>query len=98
MKRLLILILTLTIYSSCCKNETNFKEEYLRIGFNNGHETYVSVKGNGSYHMEYTNLYSHGSCTAYKIADNVSYFSLISKEEYDSFINKKSTPAENTIQ
>jgi hypothetical protein len=91
-------MLTLTIFGSCCKQETNLKDEYLRIGLNNGHETCISIKGNGNYHMEFDNLYSRDVCPIAKIASNVNYFSIISKEEYDNFNNKKPIPTENIIQ
>ncbi len=78
----------------------------MRIGFENGKEVYLQIEGTGMYEVMYDDLVQQvventsTACSgeAYnKIASNVSFFSVISKEEYEiKHLGVEPTPIPDT--
>jgi hypothetical protein len=92
MKKILIILL---IVSSCCSQvdkNTVSKTEYLKIGFENGTESYITAQGNSTYEIMNNNLYDSKSCESTILARNITYFSIISKEEYGNATLKNNNP------
>lgn len=91
-----ILIILAVLLGSCCQpNQKRLptKVEYLRIGFENGKETYLQVQGTGLYEIKYDDeLHMQvvedpaQSCSGKAtdmIAADVNFFSVVSEHEYN---------------
>lgn len=91
-----ILLIALTLFILGCGQPLNqlpslpTKTEYLRIGFSNGKEIYLQVNGTSRYTILYDDLYlqlseknSCGECRKDKIATDVTYFTIVSEQEYN---------------
>lgn len=102
--KLTLTILTIILLGSCCGSNQSplpTKTEYIRIGFQNGKESYLQIQGTGRYEIRFDDLvqsrveYPEHACDyGYeKIATNVSFFSVVSKEEYEiKHLNKEPEP------
>lgn len=92
MNKIIILLMAILSLSSCCNNnKLQLKTNFLKIGFQNGSETHLRINGSGEYVIRYNDLYQilyenpETVCNSdgyQKIAINVSYFSIITEQEY----------------
>jgi hypothetical protein len=87
----LIIILSTTLLScgTVCQ-ELPTKVSYLRVGFPEHTDTYLRVEGSGRFGIAYNNLiqFKHSSCDNEfeGIATKITYFSVITEEEYNKSV------------
>ena len=101
-----ILIGLAVLLGSCCQpNQKRLptKVEYLRIGFENGNESYLQIQGTGIYKIRYDdelhmqivenpNEACNGTSTE-MLASDVNFFSVVSEHEYNiKHLGVESTP------
>jgi hypothetical protein len=104
-----ILIGLAVLLGSCCQpNQQRLptKVEYLRIGFENGKESYLQIQGTGLYEIQYGNLHMqvveniNESCNGKStdiIASDVNFFSVVSEHEYNiKHLGVEPTPVTTT--
>lgn len=95
MNKLILIASTILLLGSCCQpNQKRLptKVEYLRIGFENGRESYLQINGTGSYEIKYDELVMQkvenpeSACSGQgfeTIATDVNFFSVVSEQEYN---------------
>lgn len=94
--KIFLIILSTIILVGCCKpnqKRLSTKIEYLRIGFENGKESYLQINGTGLYEIKYGDEltmqvveHPEESCNgnAFEtIAKDVNFFSVVSEHEYN---------------
>jgi len=105
-----ILIGLAVLLGSCCQpNQKRLptKVEYLRIGFENGKESYLQIQGTGIYEIKYDDeLHMQvvenpaNSCAGKAtdmIASDVNFFSVVSEHEYNiKHLGVEPTPVTTT--
>lgn len=90
MKKLLIILVSIIALSGC--GESNCipaptKVTFIKVGFKE-RDVYMRVEGSSKFGINYDDLvqYDYENCDSYKkIATDVSYFSVISEEEYSKY-------------
>jgi len=104
--KIFLIILSTIILVGCCKSNTGTdrlptKIEYLRIGFENTKEVYIQINGTGIYDLYYGDLRMavlenpELACSGgyEKIANDVTFYSVVSESEYNSkHLNIETTP------
>jgi hypothetical protein len=95
MNKIILTASTLLLLGSCCQpNQKRLptKIEYLRIGFENGKESYLQINGTGLYKIRYDDLAMQTvenpdhACNQdgfETIAADVNFFSVVSEQEYN---------------
>lgn len=96
MNKIILIASTILLLGSCCQpNQKRLptKIEYLRIGFENGKESYLQINGTGLYEIKYGDELTMQvveqpgeSCNgdAFEtIAKEVNFFSVVSEQEYN---------------
>lgn len=96
MNKLILIASAILLLGSCCKPKQErlpTKTEYLRIGFENGTESYLQIQGTGIYEIKYGDELNMQvaeqpglSCnnSGYEmIANDVNFFSVVSEHEYN---------------
>jgi hypothetical protein len=95
MNKLILIASTILLLGSCCPNQKRLsttKVEYLRIGFENGKESYLQINGTGLYKIRYDDLvmqiieHPEHACNEQgfeTIASDVNFFSVVSEQEYN---------------
>lgn len=96
MNKLILITSAILLLGSCCKpNQERLptKTEYLRIGFENGKESYLQIQGTGIYELKYGDDLTMQvverpgeACNgnAFEtIATDVNFFSVVSEHEYN---------------
>jgi hypothetical protein len=110
MNKLILIASTILLLGSCCRpNQKRLptKTEYLRIGFDNGKESYLQIQGTGIYELKYDDelnmqVVEHPgeACNmdGYEmIANDVNFFSVVSEHEYNiKHLGVAPTPLTNT--
>jgi hypothetical protein len=105
-----ILIVLAVLLGSCCQpNQKRLptKVEYLRIGFENGKESYLQIQGTGLYEIRYGDelhmqvVENPAQACAGKgsdmIASDVNFFSVVSEHEYNiKHLGVEATPVTPT--
>ena len=106
-----LLIILAVLLGSCCQpNQKRLptKVEYLRIGFENGKESYLQIQGTGLYEIRYDDELHmqvvenpNESCAGQAtqmIAADVNFFSVVSEHEYNiKHLGVTPTPVEPQI-
>ena len=107
-----ILIGLAVLLGSCCQpNQKRLptKVEYLRIGFENGKESYLQIQGTGLYEIRYGDELHmqvvenpsescNGKATD-MIASDVNFFSVVSEHEYNiKHLGVEATPVTPTLE
>jgi hypothetical protein len=109
MNKIILIVSTLLLLGSCCQpNQKRLptKIEYLRIGFENGKESYLQINGTGLYGIKYGDELTMQvveqpgqSCSgdAFEtIAKEVNFFSVVSEHEYSiKHLGVEATPVTN---
>lgn len=112
MNKLILIVSTILLLGSCCKpNQERLptKTEYLRIGFDNGKESYLQIQGTGIYEIKYGDELNMqvveqpgNSCnhSGYEmIANDVNFFSVVSEHEYNiKHLGVDPTPVTTTTE
>ncbi len=96
MNKLILIASAILLLASCCQpnqKRLSTKIEYLRIGFENGKESYLQINGTGLYEIRYGDELTmqaveqpEQSCNgnAFEtIATDVNFFSVVSEHEYN---------------
>jgi hypothetical protein len=93
MKKIILLLTILSITLFGCGTdcqELPTKVSYLRVGFPEHTDTYLRVEGSGRFGIAYNNLiqFKHSSCDNEfeGIATKITYFSVVTEEEYNKNI------------
>jgi len=109
MNKIILTVSTLLLLGSCCQpnqKRLSTKIEYLRIGFENGKESYLQINGTGLYGIKYGDELTMQvveqpgeSCNgdAFEtIAKEVNFFSVVSEHEYSiKHLGAEATPVTN---
>jgi hypothetical protein len=87
-KIILLLIIPSIILFGCSRGceEIPSKINYIRVGFPEHVDTYLRVDGSGEFSITYDDLVQqkYRNCSDYEvIANRISYFSVITEEEYN---------------
>ena len=96
MNKLILIASAILLLGSCCRPKQErlpTKTEYLRIGFDNGKESYLNIQGTGIYEIKYGDELNMQvverpgeACnhSGYEmIANDVNFFSVVSEHEYN---------------
>lgn len=107
MNKLILIASAILLLASCCQPKQErlpTKTEYLRIGFDNGKESYLRIQGTGIYEIKYNDElnmqvleHPENACNQSgfeMIANDVNFFSVVSEHEYNiKHLGVEPTPA-----